>query len=115
MHIIRSWADLAQWPEDDDIGRLLQERHRQLAEFGDLELLGTFIIVQPGDTYAIIEQAAGFPIVSDDTPNWEWIERHGTIFEAPIILTDDGFGHVLIIPDEPTTDARLLALCRKYT
>lgn len=115
MHIIRTWAQLAQWPEEDDVGRLLQERRGQLAEYGDLEQLGTFIIVQPGDAYADVEQAVGFPIVSDDTPNWEWIERHGSIFEAPIILTDDGFGHVLIIPDRPTTDPHLLALCRKYT
>lgn len=115
MHIIRTWAQLAQWPQDDDIGRLLQERHKQLAEYGDLEHLGTFIIVQQGDTYPDVEQAAGFPIVSDDTPNWEWIERHGSIFEAPIILTDDGFGRILIIPDDPSTDPHLLALCRKYT
>lgn len=115
MHIIRTWAELALWPQDDDIGRLLQERHKQLGEYGDLEQLGTFIIVQRGDAYADVEQAVGFPIDEDGTPNWEWIELHGSIFEAPIILTDDGFGHVLIIPDEPTTDPHLLALCRKYT
>lgn len=115
MHIIRTWAQPALWSTDDDIGRLLQERRKQLAEYGDLEQLGTFIIVQPGDTLQAIEQALGFPIVDDDSPNWEWIERHGSIFEAPIILTDDGFGHVLIIPDETTTDPHLLALCRKYT
>jgi hypothetical protein len=37
MHIIRTWAQLALWSTDDAIGRLLQERRKQLAEYGDLE------------------------------------------------------------------------------
>lgn len=114
MHIIRTWAQLAQWSADDDIGRLLQERHKQLAEYGDLEQLGTFMIVQAGDTFADIEQAVGFPITTEGTPNWEWIEQHGAIYEAPIILTDDGFSRVLIVSDEEGIDPQLLALCRPH-
>ena len=114
MHIIRTWTQLAVWPADNDIGRLLQERRRQLAEHGDLEQLGTFIIVQPGDTFAALEQTVGAPITTEDSPNWEWLERHGTFFEAPIILSDDGYGHVLIIPDDEAIDPTLLALCRQH-
>lgn len=117
MQIIRTWADLAHYvngPIDPDIKCLLLTRRDQLMEFGDLTDLGTFALVQPGDRLCDIEAELGFSIVIDAVPAWEWIERHGAIWEAPVILSDDGFGNVLIVPDVEGIDPRLLALCREH-
>lgn len=115
MHIIRTWAELADWLDrstDPDITSLLQRRRDQLMDCGDLTEIGTFVIVAPGDTLDEIETMLGLSIIIDGTPAWEWVARHGPILEAPIILTDDGFGHVLIVPDAEGMDPKLLAFCR---
>lgn len=118
MHIIRTWPELADWleqPANIDIAALLRLRRDQLIDFGDLTEIGTFAIVEPGDALADIELALSFPITLDGSPTWEWVMRHGATFEAPIILSDDGFGHVLIVPDADGIDPDLLVLCRTNT
>lgn len=117
MHIIRTWTELADWlarPSDPDIASLLQRRRDELLGCGELNEIGTFAIVEPRDALADIELALGFPITTDGSPTWEWVMRHGSIFEAPIILSDSGWGHVLIVPDAEGIDPRLLALCRDH-
>lgn len=115
MHIIRTWEQLAEWlerPTNPDIAALLKLRRDQLIDCGDLTEIGTFAIVQSGDTSGDIVMALGFQVTVDGTPTWEWVARHGAIWEAPFILSDDGFGHVLIVPDAEGIDPQLLALCR---
>lgn len=117
MQSIRTWTELADWlehPTHPDIAALLQLRRDQLRPLGALIDIGTFIVVQPGDTVGGIEAALGVAITSDGSPTWEWVLRHGAIFEAPIILSDNGFGHVLIVPDTQGIDPQLLALCRAH-
>lgn len=117
MHIIRTWEQLADWlerPTNPDIAALLKLRRDQLMDCGDLTEIGTFVIVEPGDALADLELALGFPITTDGSPTWEWVMRHGSIFEAPIILSDSGWGHVLIVPDVEGIHPRLLALCRAH-
>ena len=95
MHIIRTWPEMADWleqPANINIAALLRPRRDQLIECGDLTEIGTFVIVEPGDGLADMELALGFPITMDGSPTWEWVIRHGSIFEAPIILSDDGCG-----------------------
>ncbi|AMK24390.1 hypothetical protein [Sphingobium sp. TKS] len=117
MHIIHTWQELAAYldtPIASDLKCLLQTRHDQLMEYGDLSELGVFVIVQPGDTMTAIEEAVGWPILIDGIPAFEWVQRHGTIFEMPFVLSDSGAGHVLIVPDAEGIDPTLLALCRAY-
>lgn len=114
MHILRTWPELADWSDHPDIVDLLQERRDQLIDCGALPDIGTFVIIQLGDTLRDIEKALGVSIILDGSPTWEWVLRHGSIFEAPIILSDDGFGHVLIVPDAEGIDPRLLSLCRAH-
>lgn len=117
MQTLRTWAELADWlehPTHPDIATLLQLRRDQLRPLGDLIDIGTFIVVQPGDTVGGIEAALGVAITSDGSPTWEWVIRHGSIFEAPIILSDSGWGHVLIVPETEGVDPRLLSLCRDH-
>ncbi|MBJ7442587.1 MAG: hypothetical protein JHD35_26695 [Sphingopyxis sp.] len=118
MHIIRTWPELADWLENPvhrDIAALLRLRRDQLIDCGDQTEIGTFVIVERGDALADMESALDFPITMAGSPTWEWVMRHGAIFEAPVILSDDGFGHVLIVPDADGIDPDLLTLCRAHT
>lgn len=117
MHIIRTWEDMATYldsPIASDLKALLQTRRHQLMEYGDLSELGEFVIIQSRDTMASIEDATGWPIMIDDTPTFEWAERHGSWIELPFVRSDAGTGHVLIVPDAEGTDPDLLELCRAY-
>jgi hypothetical protein len=105
---------------------ILDQRRRQLASDDyALEDLARFFIVQFGDALPGIEAAAGIPIATnfvdgityddpDFVPSWEWVKDHDGWFELVFVLSDDGFGHVFLVPDEQGIDARLLDLCRRY-
>lgn len=117
MEIIRTWAELAAYldsPITPDLNTLLQTRRDQLMEYGDLSELGEFIILQPGDTIAAIAKATGWPILMEDVPTFEWVQRHGSVFEMPFVLSDSGAGHVLFVPDAGGIDPALLDLCRAF-
>lgn len=117
MHIIRSWQEFADWlkgPTCYAIAALLNTRRAHLEQYGDLSDLGSFVIIEPGDTLEQIETMLGFPLIEDMTPAFEWVERHGDLFEIPVVVSDDGFGHLLIVPDAEGIDPKLLALCHAY-
>jgi hypothetical protein len=108
------------------IKRVLALRRDQLSGFEGYDLgdLGRWLIVEPGDTISAIETAAGLPIAvchadgnEDDAlehgPPWEWVLDHGGLYEAPIILTDDGFGTVLIVSDRADIEPTLLNMLRR--
>ena len=103
---------------------LLSQRLTQLTEpaGGEFADLAHFVVVEPHDALSAIESALGFPIgvdgigygEADFSPSWEWSEDHGVLFELVFIFTDDGFAHVLFVPDDEELDAALLAMCREH-
>ena len=95
---------------DATLRRILTERAEQLAEYDgyDLGELAHFLIVEPSDSLDTIEAALGF---SPLTNLVEVVVDHGGWFEAVFILGDDGFGWVLLIPDQPDIDPAFLHLC----
>lgn len=101
-------------PLDNVIKHLLITRRDQLAEHIECDIgeLAQWIVIEPGDSVADLEKAAGFPIITD--PAFEWVLDHGGLFEVPTILSDDGFGVVLIVPDVDGIDPVLLTLCREH-
>jgi len=106
MLVIADVADARLGPR---LKALLEKRRDELlsdgVEFGDI---AHWLVIEPGDTIPEIETATGFPIGA-----WEWVHDHGRVFEAPIILSDDGFGIVLIVPDIEGVDPELLNLLRR--
>ena len=109
---------------DPRLKQLLTDRIQQL-DVADLSTAARFVIVQPGDTIADADQALGFSILQslgdgtrygdpDFSPGWEWIEDHGFAFELVFIFTDDGFAHVVFVPNAPGISTDLLNLCRTY-
>lgn len=96
-----------------------------LAARADLIDLATFVIPAPGDSMADIEAATGIPIATnfingahygepDFVPSFEWVMDHGALYEIPYVLSDDGSGVVLIVPDCEGVDPVLLALARDH-
>lgn len=120
MISIRSSAELAPTLAgslDPHLKALLKLRRDQLLDEPDLDLrdLAHFIIAQPGDTVALIERDAGVLLGEGGGSNLEWVQLHdGGWFETVIILTDDGFGVALFVPDRPDTDPSLLGLLRAH-
>lgn len=102
-------------PVADRLHHLLRQRSEQLLadaggeyELGDLV---QFIVVEPSDAVVQIEAAAGYPVVT--SPAFEWVADHGGWYEAVTILSDDGFGVVLLVPDCEGVDRTLLSLLRE--
>lgn len=130
MISIKSTADMARalsLPIDAELKRLLALRRDQLlAHDGyDLGELAHFVVVEPLDTLASIEGVVGVPLSANlvdgsklgdlgFTANFEYVACHGTWFEAVMILSDDGFGVVLFVPDRPDIDASLIELVGKH-
>ncbi|WP_288487115.1 hypothetical protein [uncultured Novosphingobium sp.] len=46
------------------------------------------------------------------SPAFEWVADHGGWYEAVTILSDDGFGIALFVPDSEDVDRSLLVLLR---
>jgi hypothetical protein len=114
---------------DPNLRSLLSTRSTQLEDDTepDIELgdLAHFHAVEVGDGMIAVKAALGFAVDinlvdgvafghPDFVPSWEWIEHHVGYFELAFVLSDDGFGHILIVPDQRGVDPRLLALCRSH-
>ena len=71
------------------------------------EELAVLFIVQPGDRAGHLESLRGRPF-----EGWEFIDHLDGWFEAVVVISDFGEGHVVLIPDQPDTDPDLLNICR---
>ncbi len=130
MISIRSSAEMARalaLPLEPELLELLALRRDQLLEYDDFDLgeLAHFLVVEPAETIAAIEGVVGVPLTTNlvdgrklgdpgFTANFEYVERHGAWFEAVTIVSDDGFGIVLLVPDRPGIDPVLLGLVRDH-
>ena len=98
MHIITSVAALDA-VTDENLRPIL-------AQYRELMDLAAIYIVQPGDTLDTLHQARGWPF-----EYWEFIHHHPSgWYEAVFVISDDGAGHVVLIPDLPAIDTDLLHL-----
>ncbi|NII58345.1 hypothetical protein [Sphingomonas aerolata] len=129
MLSIRNSADLDRAldaPLEPYLRCLLTLRRDQLV--GDTGLdLGEFmhaIVVRVGDTLAQVEAEAGVPIATnlidgkrlgdaEFEPSFDYVRRCEGWLEAVIILTDDGFALVLLVPDLITVDPSITLLLRR--
>ncbi|WP_439540707.1 hypothetical protein [Sphingomonas sp.] len=103
-------------PIDRQLNRLLALRRDQLLtdtggehELGDLV---HFVAVEPHDTVATVETDIGFPLFTE--PAFEWVQDHGGWFEGIVILSDDGFGIALFVPDHDGIDPTMLSVMRDH-
>lgn len=127
MRLLRNPEDTAQ-VEDAYIRALLDQRFQEITIEGyTYEDLGLFVLVEPGDTVADIEQASGAWITTglfgdtrygdpDFAPCFEFLERHmGHCFELVEIMNDAGYGVIVIIPEVDGIDEELMRFCYQYS
>ena len=125
MHIYRTTEAIrtaANTHPDLELRHLLTERIHSLEAFddlpGDLGNLLQVLVLEPMEGAAALETLLGGHSCFSSfrqpgfCPTWEVIEAHGHWFELTFVLSDDGAGVVVFVPD--TADAALLAMCRRY-
>lgn len=79
------------------------ERYAALIE---TEPIAWLFVIQPGDRWSDLEAVRAKPFAA-----FEFIDSDGEWFEAVFIISDDGFGHIVLIPDQPQIDQELLRTC----
>ena len=118
MIVIRTAEEMARAldsPLEPTLKQRLQGHWERLSEWEGYELseLAVFLIAQPGDSLEQVEIAFGQPLVRDSQFCFlpEIVEQHGGWIEVTFILSDSGFGLILLVHVHPNTDSRLLAAC----
>ena len=109
------------------LGELITLRVSQLRRNydGPINQIVVFHIVEAGDSQERVAEDLGFSplqnLVDGTTfgdpefePNFEWITCHGAWFELVYIMTDDGFGTIVFVPNDPGTEFDLHSLCHEY-
>ena len=100
MHIITTEATID--AVTDPPLRAILDRYVELMD------LAQIFIVHPCDTLASLAVTRNQPFDC-----WEFITSHpGGWYEAVFVLSDDGAGHIVLVPDRPDIDPALLDLCR---
>jgi hypothetical protein len=112
---------------DKGIRELVSQRFLDIAaddEYDD-EIHGYFIVLEAGDSVAVLEAETSCPILHNHRvtirygepsyiPCFEIIEEHATCFEMVFVLNEGGYGVVIFIPKEAGIDPVLLSLCQSY-
>ena len=84
-----------------------ESRLEHYAALLEADPIACLFVVQVGDSLADLAAVRGRPFADP-----EFVHRHGGWFEAVFVLSDDGFGHVVFVPDQPDIDPEILKLCR---
>ena len=127
MIILRDPQQLTQGVQPE-IKAFLRQRFHDICEPEpyDPDEHGFFILIEPGDTSELIESETGYSLLKslfsdtvygdpDFTPDFEYLEDHGSFCEAVFIFTDSGFAVVMIVPKEDGIDGRILELCAEFS
>ncbi|MBL0422383.1 hypothetical protein JI739_18690 [Ramlibacter sp. AW1] len=108
--------------------RLLAQRRFAMLEEDepfDPNAMGYFLVVEPGDSVARLNERLGFDLLAnrytsarfdtpDFTPSFEVLEKHRTCYEIVFVLSDDGYGVEVFVPKEEGIDQELLAMCAMH-
>ena len=126
MIVLRDSQQLSQVAQPD-IKAFLQQRFHDICEPEpyDPDEHGFFILVEPGDTSDRIELATGYSLLKslfigtvygdpEFSPDFEYLEDHGSFYEAVFIFTDSGFAVVMIVPKEEGIDVGILEVCNEF-
>lgn len=127
MLILRDPAQVDQIT-DPGIRTLAAQRFREVSvdQPYDPDVLGPFVVVEPGDTLETIEATTSCWLSTslfDENVHYgdegyvssfEFMEEHPACFEACFIFNDGGYGTLLFISKAEDMDATLLRYCREF-
>jgi len=124
MRVLRNNKDV-EAIHQPGIRQLIHQRLSELDLDEPYDRMGELILVEPGDTPAFLEDRTGIWITSGIfgdakygeeafMPSFEWLEHQADCYEMLFVISDDGFGTVLFVPDDVDIDPDLLAFCREY-
>lgn len=125
MLLIRTAEELARAldsPLQHALKEVLAAHRERLSECEgyDLSELAEFAIVEPGDTLQDlasiieVEVGEGGAAAAQFSRIPEYVEQHATVIELVFILSDTGFGLVLLISSADTIDPAIRALAMSY-
>ena len=126
MHVMRTDSDL-QALEDPELLNLIRRRTADTAEYVDhFSELVFFVIVEPGDDIAAVDDALGFPLMVNRfdgipfgkpgfTPSWDVFEEHAGFYELVYVLSDDGQGVTVFVAKADGVSPELLSMCRQFS
>lgn len=113
MHVFRDTASIQAAPQLlPALAPLIRSRLEDLAEYDDYELdqLINLAVAEPSDTVNVWREALGIDVQHRPV---DVIQAYPGWFELTYVLSDDGFGVVVYVPDDPTIDPGLLSLCHE--
>lgn len=120
MHYIctaEAMARVLGTPLEPELHNILSEHQERLAGYYGFrfEELAEFLIVEPGDTLTVGEDTYGRRLVEHDMfiMPVELAFRHSAWIEVIFILSDDGFGLVLLVEIGEDTDPSFLSACEQ--
>lgn len=120
MHYIRTaeaMTRVLETPLEPELHNILAEHQERLAGYYgfSFEELAEFLIIECGDTLADSEAAYGRRLVEDSrfASPAELAFQHSAWIEVIFILSDDGFGLVLLVEAGEDTDRSILAACQQ--
>ena len=111
MFTITTWPELRAAIETHPARKILGSHADRLEEFDDQPLseLCQIVLVERTDTLTDLETKMGRAL---HPPLWEYVERTDGWYEFVLIISDDGFGYVLLVEDRPDGNQALLDYCR---
>lgn len=112
MFVIRTAEQMAHAIEtatEPNLRSLLQQQHDRLEEWRDysLEDLALFIVIEAGDTRNMLNAINGVPAEFGPA---EITRQQGVWLELTFVLSDSGYGLVLLVQLSDRTDCDILAL-----
>ncbi|MXO52372.1 hypothetical protein GRI42_13760 [Erythrobacter gaetbuli] len=113
MRTITTWAGLHSEIETGAANNLAALRDR-LSGSSDQPLneLCLVVLVELGDRFSDIEGVLQHTL---HPPPWEYVDCAGGWFELVLVTGDDGFGYVVLVPDQAAIDPEILEYCRSLT
>lgn len=108
MQIIRTQGD-ASTIADPELRFLISRVYESVIDFP--EILCFILIVEAGDSIAMLDAQLGFPILT--TPH-EILEEHAGYYELVFVISDDGSGIEVFIPKTEGVAPDLLAMCAQF-
>ncbi len=125
MQIIRDLPSAAM-VRNPEIRQLVQQRINDLGgeKFSSTDL-GFFLLIEPGDSLEAIQAQLGFSIVANRftgirwdqegfTPSFEFVEQIGNCYDLVFVISDDGYGIEVFVPNTEGIDPDLLRMCQRY-